>query len=288
MFAYRWVYYFLLPLVIYIFDACKFAYAETIPVGDAEQRIQINDVSFQIFTYKPSCPVKEILVVFHGVNRNADEYRNNARSIADTHCMIIVAPVFEKSIFPKSRYQFGGVFRQGKKLPSSVWSVNYVDLIVEWVRKEENSNLPFSLIGHSAGGQFLSRVAAFTDIKARNIIIANPSTYVWPALTDNAPFGLGKLYPKSQKEKILARYLKAPVIIVLGEKDTGSSGRDDSPKAIRQGQTRYERGRAVFSAAQKISQEKKYILNWKLITLEGVGHSSKMVFQSPEVVNALR
>lgn len=279
------IYHTVFYLFIYIFSSYITVQAASIPVGNGNQYVQIKDVSFQVFTYKPLCTVKEILIVFHGSGRNSDKYRKNARKIADKHCMVIVAPVFEKDIFPKWRYQFGGIFHKGKQQPLSSWGLNYVDALIAWVRQEEGGNLPVSLIGHSAGGQFLSRLTAFSNIQAHKIIIANPSTYVWPDLTIKAPFGLGNVYSESQGNRALENYLKASVVIILGEEDTGSDGRDNSVNAVKQGLTRYERGKNVFAAAQEVSRRNGYVLNWKLITLKGVGHSSRKVFQSSEVIN---
>jgi hypothetical protein len=39
----------------------------------------------------------------------------------------------------------------------------------------------YALFGHSAGAQCLSRFAAFTHSDAFRIVLANPSTYVWPS-----------------------------------------------------------------------------------------------------------
>ena len=46
--------------------------------------------------------------------------------------------------------------------PRDEWTVDMVPELVSWARRREGRlDAPYYLFGHSAGGQFLSRVAAF-------------------------------------------------------------------------------------------------------------------------------
>ena len=86
--------------------------------------------------------------------------------------------------------------------------------------RQEGRPLAYSLLGHSAGGQFLERLAAFVPTQAKRIVVANPGSYVFPSLDVAAPYGLGKVYAGAEGEAQLRRYLEQPLTIYLGEADT--------------------------------------------------------------------
>jgi len=150
-------------------------------------------VSLEVFTYRPSgCAVSGALLVFHGLARNAAAYRDDAIPLGRRFCMLVVAPLFDEIRFPTWRYQHGGIVHDGAVQPADSWTVNLVPRLVSWVRRQESrADLPYTLIGHSAGAQFLSRVAAFAKDEATHTVIANPSTWVRPTLDVAAPYGFG-------------------------------------------------------------------------------------------------
>ncbi len=51
-----------------------------------------------------------------------------------------------------------------------------------------------------------------------HIVIANPSTWVLPSMTDAAPYGFGKLPDPSRG---CGAYLALPITVLLGAADTG-------------------------------------------------------------------
>ena len=132
--------------------------------------------------------------MFHGVARNARTYRDYARPLADRNCLLLVAPLFDQRDFPGWRYQRGGIVKDGVVQNPSDWSGRLVPALVDWARQQEGRPLAYSLLGHSAGGQFLERLAAFVPTQAKRIVVANPGSYVFPSLDVAAPYGLGKVY----------------------------------------------------------------------------------------------
>jgi hypothetical protein len=137
-------------------------------------------------------------------------------------------------------------------------------------------------LGHSAGAQFLSRVAAFAPTEARRIIIANPSTHVFASLEIDAPFGLGGVYREQEAEAQLRRYLAEPITILLGAEDTGEKDLNETPDAMAQGRTRLERGRNAYNAARREAQSRNWAFNWRLSIVPGVGHSARRMYRSRE------
>jgi pimeloyl-ACP methyl ester carboxylesterase len=263
--------------------------AGPIPPGPGQQEVDLGRVSLAVYTYRPTgCADPALLVVFHGLNRNADKYRDYAQWLADKACMIVIAPLFDAKRFPSWAYQRGGVVRQRAVLPPAEWTVQYVPALIAWARREERRQMDAFIVGHSAGGQFASRVAAFMPTVAKRIVIANPSTHVFPPLETPAPFGFGGVYPRGQSEAELRRYLATPVTIFLGQDDTGDENLSDTPEAQQQGETRLERGRNVFTAGRALARQRGWPFNWRLVELSGVGHSARKMFSAPETLEALR
>src|SRR5262245_40387635 len=62
--------------------------AEPIPLGSGRQTIDVGGTRLTVFTYRPTCPDPSLLVVFHGIARNAADYRDYARSLADRDCLL--------------------------------------------------------------------------------------------------------------------------------------------------------------------------------------------------------
>jgi hypothetical protein len=200
-----------------------------------------------------------------------------------------VAPLFDEARFPTWRYQHGGIVHGGVVQPEANWTVNLVAGLAARIRRQETRpDLPYALIGHSAGGQFLSRVAAFGRSQATEVVVANPSTWVRPSLDVAAPYGFGGVYPPGQGEAALRRYLAAPVTVLLGQEDVGSRNLSSTEEAEAQGTTRLDRGRTVFQEAEQAARQHGWAFNWRLAVVPGVGHSAARMFNSEQALAALR
>lgn len=262
--------------------------AMPLPAGSSERRLSLADARLTVFAYRPACRDPSLLLVFHGQGHNADDYRDWARPLADKHCMLVVAPRFSKSQFPRWRYQHGGIARDGEVQDPRAWSGRLIPELAERIQQLEGRKMPYSLIGHSAGGQFLSRLAAFTPTQAQRIVIANPGTHVLPDPKIEAPYGFGGVYASNDVDKELRRYLGTPITIFLGHDDTDEEGLSTSPEANAQGPTRHERGLNAFKAAQSLAQARGWPFNWRLVEVPGVGHKAKKMFAAPEASAALK
>ncbi len=278
----------LAAIALWSLACCGASQAAPIAPGSGWQTAKLGGTALAIYTYRPQCPDPSILLVFHGLNRNADRYRDYARSLGDRLCMLVVAPKFDKERFPTWRYQRGGIVdRRGVVQPPSSWTGRLVISLVAWLRTQEGRPLAYSMIGHSAGGQFLSRIAAFIPNDARRMVVANPSTWVFPSIDVDAPYGLRRAYSNGEAKARLRQYLTAPVTVFLGKEDEGDTNRNDSREAVAQGETRHDRGLNVFAAARKAARATGAPLNWRLVELPGVGHSASKMFSSQAAAEAL-
>ena len=115
-------------------------------------------------------------------------------------------------------------------------------------------------------------------------MIANPSTWVLPALAEAAPYGFGGV---PSAETLLQHYLAAPVTVLLGQEDTGSKNLAETDEAEAQGTTRFARGESTFHQAEAVARQRGWPFNWRLLVVPGVGHNAKSMFASPEAADAL-
>jgi pimeloyl-ACP methyl ester carboxylesterase len=258
--------------------------------GSGELRLTVDGVDFEVFTYYPPvCAEPSLLFVFHGLGRKPDSMRDEARQIAVSACLVVFAPLFDEDRFPNWRYELAGVVRDDKVQARSQWTAALVQGLIDQARAlVNNPRARVYLFGHSGGGQFMSRLAAYAPPPGvERIVIANPSVYVTPSLTEAAPYGFGGVFSGADAQTRLQDYLALPITIYLGQDDTGSKSLVVNPAANRQGKNRLERGRNQYAAARELAGERGWPFTWKLIEVPGVGHSSGGMLQAAQLQSAL-
>jgi len=257
-------------------------------VGPGRETVTARGIAVKVHTYRPSdCTEPALLFVFHGNSRSASSYLDHARPLADRECLLVFAPLFDEERFPNATYHRGGVVDDDGVLPRADWTVDIVAELVSWARRREGRpDAPYYLFGHSAGGQFLSRVAAFAPPPdAKRIVIANPSTHVLASLDEAAPYGFGGVFGPEEAAQ-LRTYLALPVTIFLGTEDIEDEDLTDTDAARRQGTNRLERGRAAFASARDTALRNGWPFGWRLVEAEGVGHSARDMLKSDRVEDA--
>lgn len=250
------------------------ASAQTFAPGNGQSVAILGDKQANVFTYRTaSCDPHRLLVVFHGLNRDAGPYRDHAHALADRLCAIALAPEFDKPRFPTAMYQLGGT------------TVELIAPLVEWARKAAaQPDMPYILIGHSAGAQFLSRVAAYTTPPAQRIVIANPSTWVLPDTSVAKPYGFGSV---ANGEQAMRAYLALPIVALLGGADTGSNNLTMTKEAVAQGPNRLTRGHNTFESAKSVAHNHGWPFGWTLVEVPGVGHDATKMFSAPQTAAEL-
>jgi hypothetical protein len=151
--------------------------------------------------------------------------------------------------------------------------------------------MPYYLLGHSGGGQFVERMAGFLPTDAKRIVAANPGTHLFPTQEFDYPYGFGgfgKKHEKLSDHAALKRYLAQPLTLFLGTADTKRvAPLDLSDTADKQGANRYERGRNAYNTALRLAKEKRWEFNWRLVEAKDVGHDEKGMFAHPNCETAL-
>ncbi|MFO0917961.1 MAG: hypothetical protein U0872_06550 [Planctomycetaceae bacterium] len=262
-----------------------------IPIGKGEIEVTVNDVPLTVYTYRPKDYTDgPLIMVFHGVLRNADEYRDHASGMGDRFRALIAAPKFDDVRFPKQRYQQAGIMDQhGAARADHERTGAFIPKIVAKIReREQRETLPYYLIGHSAGGQFLMRTSAFVDTGAARIVAANPGTDLFPVPDAAYPLGFGGLPAELASDRQLRHYLAQPLTLYLGSGDiVRDEYLDVSPESDLQGKTRWERGQNAYATAKRLAAEKGWTFNWRLVVADGVDHDHEKMFNNPACADAL-
>lgn len=255
---------------------------------DFEFEVRHAGQTIRVLGYRPAGRKDgPLLVLFHGASRDAYSYRRGGRVLANRLGMLLVVPEFDRKRFDSQSYQEGGVLRDGKLLPVTERTFSFLPPLLEEVNRREGRKMPYYLVGHSAGAQFVCRLAALFPSHARRLVAVNPSSLVFPNHLEAYPYGFGGLSATETSEDALKRYLGVPLTLYLGTDDIGANRLDTRPAAMRQGASRIERGRNTYAAAKRLAEEKHWPFRWKLIEAEGLGHGSGPMWEHPKINEAI-
>jgi pimeloyl-ACP methyl ester carboxylesterase len=258
------------------------------------QTVTVGGSAFDVYTYRPAGEIHGVLLVFHGDSRDVEGARNAAIQIADQMGYLVVAPLFDTARFGDSDcYQRGGLMVDGQFIEDrDAWTISRAQDFADWGVSEAGigTNCPVVLFGHSAGGQFLSRVAAYTtDDDFDGMIIANPSTYVMPTLGENLPYGFGGgHFSAAETEAMLRDYLADHITIYLGDQDIDSENMSMGSSAMRQGDNRLERGLNAYAMAYSEAAARGWTFGWNLVIAPNIGHSAGDMLRSTAMVDAVQ
>lgn len=217
-----------------------------------------------------------VLIVMHGVNRDADRYRDEWKPYAQQYGFILVVPEFSKKEFPGDEgYNFGGtVDRHGRTQPREQWSFSFIEPIFGAIKTATgNCSESYYLYGHSAGAQFVHRYLYFVpDARIATAVAANAGWWTLPDREVDFPYGLRNT---AVDDAALKAVLQRPLVVLLGEKDTNPNHKHlrRTPEAMKQGPYRYARGQYFYDQGRRRAASLGVPLGWKLATAPGVAHS---------------
>lgn len=263
--------------------------AEPFPVGRSLVQADLDGTVLNLWAYEPANYVGDgFILLFHGASRAAEAYRDNAAAFADIYGRLVVVPEFDAERFPSRLYQYGGVFREdGTFADADERTFAYVPkLVAEIRRREGRSDLPYILLGYSAGAQFLERMAAFLDTDAERLVAMSPGSAMFPTRDMEYGLGFGGLPEAWASDERIQRYLALPLTIAIGSHDTEEAQlpRGD---AFDQGVHRYSRNLRWFNTAMDLAHRRGWDFNWRLVIAHGAGHAPPEMFGHPQIGNAL-
>jgi pimeloyl-ACP methyl ester carboxylesterase len=256
--------------------------ASSIATGKSSITLDLRGKTIPVFLYKPESYKRErILVVMHGVNRNAEEYRDHAENMGDRFGALIVAPLFDARQFPSVKYQRGGVVdEENQPQPREEWTYLFISEIVNGIRDlERKQDIPFYVIGHSAGGQFVVRMSAFLNTGAKRLVASNPGSLIFPTRDRPFGYGFGGLPSELSSDEQLKNFLSVPLTLYVGTNDNKPDEYfDGSEDAMKQGGGRYQRSHACFEMAKRLAEEKGWPFAWRIVDAPGIGHDHERMF----------
>lgn len=242
-----------------------------------EARNGVVEPLLRVWHYRPQRYTDEspILFVMHGVKRNAKEYRDNWKSAAERYGFLLLCPEFPADRYPLRAYQLGGLVDDlGNWLPEEKRTFGVIEDLFDFVREETcNTTGRYYLYGHSAGGQFVHRLALFTpQARFAAAVAANTGWYTMPTFEGRKfPYSFkGSGATGSEQRRALGRRL----VVLLGDRDveTDDPSLRRSKAAIEQGETRLERGHTFYATAREEAARLGIELNWTLLTVSGAVH----------------
>lgn len=268
-------------------------YSGTIKVSEGKNVIETNEYNWtginRVWYYRPSTSEDSLrlIMVLHGMGRNGEDYLDSWIPYADENQLFVIAPEFsdEQPIgFVGSlsgwgfeyRYSTGNVVSWfSRDLPEKDWYFTSVDHLFDaFLRSDPQLLNRYILFGHSAGGQFVHRMAMFKpDARFDLAIAANSGWYTIPDIEQNYPYGISGA-PEVQDR--ITHSLQRPLVVFLGTEDKPDQGGFRTrPEAIGQGKSRPQRGEHFFKTAQHAASNRGLNLGWQLKYAEGIGHNYK-------------
>jgi poly(3-hydroxybutyrate) depolymerase len=232
-----------------------------------------------------------VVVVMHGVNRDADRYRDEWAELALAHRFIVIVPEYSRADFPGSDGYNTGFFTSadGTPRPRNLWSFAAIEPLFDEVRRRFGTAVPrYTLYGHSAGAQFVHRYVMFMpEARIEQAIAANAGWYTMPDPALAFPYGVkGAPVTTENFKSVLAK----PLTILLGTADTDINDPDlrTTAEANRQGPHRLARGQSFYAEGQALAGRTGTPFGWRVEFVPGVGHKNGLMAQAAAKLIAAR
>lgn len=236
------------------------------PPGEMQRVIfpAISGLPFWLYQPRSVRNMQRLLVVVHGISRDAEEQLNCYRSLADELGCWLVAPQFESQAFP--RYQ---QLCAGAGQPRADIALN--SFLALWRGMHGQPYLKIWLSGYSGGAQFAHRYALHHPQQIAAMVLGSAGWYSFPDQQVKYPRGLSNTLALAPVR--LDEMLAIPMLVTVGDEDNlrDSSLRMSKNLDRQQGINRVERARNWCEAVRQLQQEKtNRPVQFKL--LNGQGH----------------
>lgn len=246
----------------------------------------------ECYVYMPPTYNKDSPIIFtmHGNGRNASGSFDATIACSGRYNAVIVAPRFDSPRFRSSEYH--GIGLRNDYEDSDTWTPKAIFRILDDLQTRlRNKNQDCYIVGHSAGGQFVHRMAIFDPGPFKRLVAANSGNYTFLNEDFDYSFGLSDLPSSLRDVSALTDYLARPLTIYIGTEDTNYYWDDpmvsSSEGAVAQGDNRYERAYNMYLTGQALASDLNVPFNWKIVEADGIGHSSRGMFSRAVLDEAL-
>lgn len=247
----------------------------------------------EVYYYLPEgyTPTTPPVMVFHGMKRNADFYRDSWIDLAETHGFLVLTPLFSEEMFPGTiGYNLGNLFatEEATSPPTAPesWSYAVPGAVFRHLKDTlQVTTAPgYMAFGHSAGSQFLHRLMALNP--SRELLLAIPSNAGWYTLPDTSvpwPYGYKGTGVSTET---LAAMLAIRTVVLLGDADTrtDSNSLRRTPEAMAQGPHRFSRGQTFFRTVTALADHLDRPHRWQMQFVPGVGHDGDLMAPSAAAI----
>lgn len=287
-----------LTLVLWLPLALTLCVCGSATAGSETLTLPTRDGEMKVYLYRPVAQARElpVVIVLHGVKRDAARARDQWISAADRYHFMIIAPQFSNQHYPGARgYMLGNTASghagaqitgsgplpvENAAVPSAQWSYSRIgDIFSQLQRRGITRRRDYLLYGHSAGCQFVHRLLmALPGTPARAAVCASAGWWTPPDSREPWPYGLTQA-PFQLNAADQARFFARPTLILVGGDDTRTQHTEmrQTPQALAQGDTRRQRAIWYFNQAQATARSQVMPFHWQFIIVPGAGHQSSLL-----------
>ncbi|TPV34040.1 hypothetical protein FJ651_07730 [Paucihalobacter ruber] len=249
--------------------------------------------TLRVFYHIPvtKTPSTKIMMVFHGANRNASDYRNTLIAKSNEYNFIVIVPEFSEANFPGGdQYNLGNVYVDGDNPtantlnPESEWTFSIIETLFDYVKTQlGNTNNTYKIFGHSAGAQFAHRFLMFKpNNRSQQTVISAAGWYTFPDLTVNFPYGFKNSMLQTSSREIL---FSKNVTVQIGENDNNpnAAGLRHNTTVDMQGINRLERAVNYYNFCVQSAQTLNVDFNWSFSLRPNADHDYTSAAQDAAV-----
>jgi hypothetical protein len=217
----------------------------------------------------------------------AKYYVDKFKKYSEAYGVVIVVPIFDKKNYGSQIGPLGG-YRGliGRKYGADEFLNQIIDSYVDILKDYDGK---FVLIGHSAGGQFVSRYIAKHPERIIHASIIAAGSYMYLDKEVEYPFGLKRCYGYirwndgekkivdiSLEEESLRKMVSLSIRVVVGEKDVYEYEETEGQMGV----TRISRGMGWVNSVRGYAKSIGENSNIEFVLVKGAGHGSPELFSA--------
>jgi poly(3-hydroxybutyrate) depolymerase len=201
-----------------------------------------------------------LFVVVHGIARNAQAQAYAFPELCERFGVVMAVPVFGVDA---RDYQRLGRSGRGPRADAAL------DAVVEEVATRTGCKASsFQLFGVSGGAQFAHRYTLAHPHRVVRLVVVGSGWYTFPNPRARYPYGIRRSRELPGVRFDPEEFLRVPITVMVGEKDTETSNLRNTPRVNRQqGKNRVERARRWVEAMREAAETRGLE---PLVTLETI------------------